>query len=378
MVGELVGRLAKRRSEFERTVFARVCAVSDPVDVRDPSYSEGLRGAVSVAVAYALDCIEDSEPGRREIPTALLAQARHAARSGVELDTVVRRYVAGYSLLSELMLEEAQRAGVESEDQRWLTRSQAAVFDQVTEAAADAYRDEICAQARSKRDRRIESVRRLLVGELIDIPDLDYDLDGWHIAAIATSPDADGPLRDLADALDCHALLLPDVEGTTWAWLGAHDKRDPCHINQIAEATWNNETAVALGEPCNGLPGWRFTHRQAAAALPLARRAPGQITRYADVALLATALADDLLNESLQTIFIAPLNETANSSNNTLLDTLRAYYTADRQISSTAAALGITRQTVTNRLHTIEQRLQRPLGTCTTELELALRLADCP
>ncbi len=375
MVSELVARLTARRSEFERTVFARVCAVSDPVDVRDPSYAEGLRGAVSVAVAYALDCIEDGEPGRREVPVELLAQARHAARSGVELDTVVRRYVAGYSLLSELVMREAQRAGVGSEDQRWLTRSQAAVFDQVTEAAADAYRDELCARARSQRDRRIESVRRLLVGELFEVPDLNYDLDAWHIAAIATSPDADGPLRDLADALDCCLLLLPDVEGVTWAWLGARDERDPWGVIRNAEAAWSGEDAVALGESCHGLLGWRFTHRQAAAALPLARRSPGQIVRYGDVALLATALHDDLLRESLQHTFLAPLAEDGGCTM-VLLDTLSAYFAADRHVSSTAAALGVTRQTVSNRLRAIEERLERPLGSCSAELEIALRLAE--
>jgi PucR C-terminal helix-turn-helix domain len=39
-----------------------------------------------------------------------------------------------------------------------------------------------------------------------------------------------------------------------------------------------------------------------------------------------------------------------------------------------AAILGVSRQTVTNRLRAIEQRLGRPLGTCANELEVSLQL----
>jgi DNA-binding PucR family transcriptional regulator len=54
--------------------------------------------------------------------------------------------------------------------------------------------------------------------------------------------------------------------------------------------------------------------------------------------------------------------------------TLRAYFAAERNISSTAAALGVDRRTVRNRLRAIEELLGRPLGEAAPDLEVALRL----
>ena len=50
-------------------------------------------------------------------------------------------------------------------------------------------------------------------------------------------------------------------------------------------------------------------------------------------------------------------------------ETLRAYFAAERNISSTAAALGVDRRTVTNRIRAIEELFGRPLKDCATELE---------
>lgn len=57
-----------------------------------------------------------------------------------------------------------------------------------------------------------------------------------------------------------------------------------------------------------------------------------------------------------------------------LRETLRAYFACDRNATSAAAALGVTRQTVNNRLRAIEQRLGREIGSCSIELDLALRV----
>ena len=55
-------------------------------------------------------------------------------------------------------------------------------------------------------------------------------------------------------------------------------------------------------------------------------------------------------------------------------ETLRAYFVAERNISSTAAALGVDRRTVTNRIRAIEDLFGRPLKDIAAELETALRL----
>ena len=56
--------------------------------------------------------------------------------------------------------------------------------------------------------------------------------------------------------------------------------------------------------------------------------------------------------------------------------TLRAYFAASQNISSTAAALGVTRGTVSKRLAAIEERVGRPLNRFSAEIETAIRLEE--
>jgi DNA-binding PucR family transcriptional regulator len=55
---------------------------------------------------------------------------------------------------------------------------------------------------------------------------------------------------------------------------------------------------------------------------------------------------------------------------------LRAYLSARRNASATAAALGVSRQTVNKRLRTAEKRLGRYLDECMPEIEAMLRLDE--
>ena len=57
-------------------------------------------------------------------------------------------------------------------------------------------------------------------------------------------------------------------------------------------------------------------------------------------------------------------------------ETLRAYFTTGHNASSAAAALGVARHTVKNRLRTVERTIDRSLHTCLPELEVALRLEE--
>jgi putative transposase len=89
--------------------------------------------------------------------------------------------------------------------------------------------------------------------------------------------------------------------------------------------------------------------------------------------LLAAALNDDTLARSLIEIYLSPL-EDARGGGPVLRETLRVYLAAERNVSSTAVALGVARSTVVNRLRTIEERLGRALHSCPAELEIALHL----
>lgn len=372
----LLERLQSRRPEIEQAILARAYAVDDPTGVGDPAYVEGLRAAVGAAVTHGLSAIESGGPRLSPVPIELLSQARQAARNSVSLDTVLRRYFAGYTLLEDFVMQEAEQAPwVDSEELHRLTRAQATVFDRLVVAVTEEHGRELSGRADTAERRRAECVEGLLAGELAAASELGYELEGWHIGVIAAGPGAERPLRTLAGTLDRRLLLLPHRGNTVWAWLGGRHKVDCADLRTAVRNEWPMPLALAMGEPGQGLPGWRLTHRQAAAALPVALRRSRTPVHYADVSLLASMLQDNVLLESLRSLYLAPLAADRDGGLS-LRQTLRAYFAAERNVSSAAAALGCNRHTVTRRLERFEDRLGRPLRSCATEVEAALRLEE--
>lgn len=292
------------------------------------------------------------------------------------LDTVLRRYVAGHALLGEFILQEAAAGDpAPAASLRELLRTEAAALDHLIGAVAREYREEAEARAASSERRRAERVAKLLAGELADGDGLDYELGGWHVGAILAGAWPADAARGLARALDCRLLQVPHGGDVLWVWLGAGRELGEQHIAAILDNPWPDGTRVACGEPGRGLSGWRLTHRQAAAALPVALRGPDPRVRYAEVGLLASVLRDEVHSASLRALYLAPL-EAERDGGAILRRTLRAYLAAERNAATAAAALGVTRQTVNNRLRLAEERLGRTLAAYGAELEVALRLAE--
>lgn len=399
--GVVAGRLRVRGAEIERAIFVRVRDVApSATGDRDAEYVAGLRAAVGAAVEFVLTGIERGEERPAPIPSAAVAQAQRAVRSGVSLETVLRRYTAGYALLSDYVIEEAENAALVGQ-LRPLLRVQASLLERLTSVIADEYGRELERMRRSRGHRRLALVRALLAGERIDDGgELGYGLDGEHLGVIATGAGCCEALRSLAQGLDRQLLCVARGGGAVWAWLGGERSLDRTGMKRwIAELQRARPAvgagsgsgpgdpagreagapfdgpAFALGEPVRGLTGWRLTHRQAQAAQVVALRRPQTLTHYADVALLAAALNDETLAESLSDIYLAPLDD-ARSGGAALRETLRAYLAAEHNVSAAAVALGVVRSTVENRLRTVEERLDRPVHACLAELEVALRLEE--
>jgi hypothetical protein len=373
---DLRARLQARLPEIEQAALARIQAIADPSTAVDPSYLEGLRLAVSAALDYGLTTIDAPAGAGGPVPVVLLAQARLAARSGITLDTVLRRYLAGYTLLGDFLLEEAGEGGLDSTDLKHLLRSQATLFDQLLAAVGEEHGRELDGTIDSPQQRHAKRIERLLAGELIETAEIPYDFDGHHIGVIVAGPLGAEAIRDIAKALDRSALIVPREEGDLWAWLGGREGFDTRDLHRlVAGKEWSARVSLAIGEPSIGLAGWRITHRQAQAALLIAKRSSKSIERYADVAILSSMARDDLLVNSLHQMYLAPL-EKESDRGSTFRETLRAYFAAERNGSSAAAALGVKRHTVTNRLRAVEERIGRPLSACATEIDAALKLEE--
>ena len=390
----VVARLRARHHELVGAIFERVRGDAfDRSGAHDVEYMEGLHAAVGAAVEYALQGIEHGEGWTGEIPVVAVEQARRAARVGVSLDTVLRRYVVGHTMLWDLVMVEAEHGGGDaiSPAQRGAVRialrAQAVVLDRLLGAVTRAYEQEQKQAGRGSERRRAERVRGLLDGEPVESAGLEYGLEGWHLGVIATGTGAVRIVRELAVGVDRRLLSVAPGERSVWAWLGGRERFVVADVERFIGMGSHPPVSVvlALGEPARGLEGWRVTHRQAQAAFVVALRRNGiprngippaqgvMLTRYGDVALLASALKDEALARALLEIYIAPLDD-GRGGGPVLCATLRAYLAAERSVSSAAAALGVVRRTVENRLSTIEERLGRSLHPCPAELEVALEL----
>jgi hypothetical protein len=372
----LAARLRERGPEIGQAAIARLFAVSEPVKAPDPEYLEGLRAAIGAGLEYLLSGVELGEERSPQPPPTVLIQARLAARCGVSLDTVLRRCFAGYTLFGDFLLQEAADddllGGAAVKE---VLRSQATLFDRLVTAVTEEYTREKKGRRDSSEERRAKRIERLLAGELLETSGLNYEFEGCHLGVIACGPGATAVLRELATALDRRLLAVPREGGEVWAWLGGRRPVDSAALQCQAKDSLAPEISVAIGEPGRGFAGWRLTHQQARAALPVARRGSEPLVRYADVAMLAAVLGDDLLASSLRELYLEPLRGERDDGE-TLRETLRAYFAAQGNTTCAATVLGIQRQTVANRLRTVEERLGRDLAGCSAEMEAALRLEE--
>jgi hypothetical protein len=381
---ELIVRVLARRCELEEEIFARVRdGVRVPVGVeRDAQYLAGLRATVGAAVEHALAGIQACGREVEPPPPQALAQARLAARVGVSLDAVVRRYVIGSASMGDFIVQEADRCEppVGGPVLREALRAQAAVLDRMIVAVTEEYGRETRRLGRSGEQRRRERVGQLLAGAVEELGETGYALETWHVGAIAVGPGAAEALRGIASARGARLLCVPGGERGLWAWFGLRD-RPVAGAREVQDGAIGAISAVsgltlALGEPARGLAGWRSTHRGAQLAYMVARHRPGGgVTRYRDVALEAAALSDELLERTLHASCLEPL-EDERGGGSVRRRALRAVFGAEHNISSAASLLEVDRATVRRWLEDIERRLGHRLHERRAEIELALRLEE--
>jgi hypothetical protein len=372
---ELACRLRTRRAELQEAVFDHVRVLSEDLDDGEHAeYIKGMQMAVVEALDHVLMGIERGDEWSAPIPAAAAEQARRAARHGVSLDTVLRRYAAGERQLVEFIMDDAH--DLSNQALRQLLKAHGQHVDRFMAAVAAEYMDELDRVARSPEQRITECVERLLVGEPVETGRLGYDIEGrWHVGLVVMGVGAEKAVKALVDVTDRQVLSVPRSEQTVWVWLGGRHRPVMSSVERLVSNSGFVGMSLAIGEPAIGLEGWRMTHRQAQAAVWVALRKSQQVTRYADDLLLAAALRDEVLAKSLHDIYCAPLGDQKDGGA-VLCETLRAYFATGRNAATAAALLRVDRHTVQRRLRKVEERLDRLLDTCYAELEVALRLQE--
>lgn len=307
----LAAGLHARRAEIEQAAATRVYGVAGTSENVDPEYVQGLRAAISTAIDYAVLSIKRGEEGEEAVPFPgpLLLQARRAARNGISIDTVLRRYMGGYSLFADFLIQEAERNGVDAVQVQALMRRLGQLFDRLLAAVATEYERETEMRVDTAEMRRTERLQRLIDGEYLDTQEFNYDFEGYHVGALASGSGALEAIRKLASALDRRLLTAQQSDGVVSAWMGGRWGLPSGKVESVVSRCWPEGVPLALGELSQGLDGWRLTHRQARATFAIAQQKGGEPVHYANVALLASALNDDLLEASLRKVFLEPLEQ---------------------------------------------------------------------
>ena len=369
---ELASRLRGRLVEIQRNILTQVVHALEPV-VEDPTYAEGVRRALDEMLGSALGCIERGGQGHRSAPLHAARQARREARVGVRLDTVLRRYAASTNVLEEFIVRESD--GIPSE---WLCRilgDLGAHLDASLKAVAAEYHEEM-EQAVRPRGREVsDRVLKLLSGDdLMCAAAVDYDFDAWHVGLILVGKRAEVAGRLLAERTGSRALHVPRENEVVWSWLGDARRPEVTALVNLLGVHLPADISVALGEPRQGIEGWRMTHREARVGVQVLLRQPKRFVRGRDAVLLASILQDETLVRSLLESYLSPLDD--GRSGQILRETLRAYFSAGGNAAAAAAGLGVTRHTVQRRIRIVEEKIERPIHACNAELQVALQLDE--
>jgi hypothetical protein len=285
----------------------------------------------------------------------------------------------GRDLNSRATLLEDDRAGFVERLRTHQPEIEAAVFalvERMVASIADEYEGERERTEPSPEGRRAELVQGLLAGTLVDINELGYELDAWHLCVIATGANATQAVRGLAAGLGRELLAVARDDGEVWAWLGGQRKLVVADVERVLSAQGLADVSLAVGEAARGVEGWRLTHREAQAAQLVARHRPARgLTRYLDVALDATALQDEALADSLIERYLSPLDD-MRIGGKAARRTLRALFDTEYNVSSAAHPLRVHRSSVHRWREEIERRLGCRLHEHQAEIEVALRIEE--
>jgi hypothetical protein len=369
----LAARLQERRPEIEKTILS---AITESANLGGDIVRAGLRVALADALDRALEEVETGGgQGERasdfELPPSLFRQVRLAARSGVGLDTTLRRFVAAGATLGEFVLQEAR--ALPDFALATLQREQGVLLDRTLATVAEIYRR--VEQERGPANISLaERIQRILAGDPEAAEGYSYPFGGWHLAAIARGSGAENALRSIAAESDLTLLALPREGELIWAWFGGHGRINAVGLLRIASGLLPENVSLVTGESHRGLDGWRLSHREARAALRVMLLRPGKVIQSSSVILLSALLGNSVLTELIRDIYLRPLE--AGDAGVRMRRTLRAYIDTGFNAASTSATLGIDRSTVQRHLRRAEELLGRHLNSCIAELKLALELED--
>jgi DNA-binding PucR family transcriptional regulator len=389
---DLVRRIAQRildePADLMDQVYAAVAAAADEPLRSEPVLAAEVAASTRANVLHWAASIERDPGGRvpANLTPEVLGIAREAFRRGIE-QTVYTTYHAGQNVVQAHWMRTAFALSADPAVLRQAltagSESVAGFVEDMVAVLSEQLRRERADLARSSHARRFEVVSLILDSAPITTgrasTQLGYDLRRRHTAAVLWTD----PRRPDQAALAAAAEVLGPVTGarqvltviasssSVWAWLAAAADTDAGAITAATAA--QPAVRVAVGPAGTGADGFRRSHFDAVATQRLMSRRPDlRVARFADVQLVALALAD----EQRAREFVARTLGTLADADRELRDTLCVYIAEQFSAARAARALYTHRNTVLNRLQRAERLLPLPLAGHGLEVGVALEIAQ--
>ncbi|MFJ8817822.1 MULTISPECIES: PucR family transcriptional regulator [Amycolatopsis] len=335
------------------------------------------------------------DPRRVEAPAAAMEYARRLAQRGTPVVDLIRAYYLGQTALLDYSLREAVK--LESDPEllggmmgHALTGA-FAFIDRVTQQVVSAYQEERDRWLVNRSAVRAARVRTLLEGGATDTSEtsLGYRLRGTHLAMIvwqAPVPGAGHVLGGLeAVAAELAAglpstgapLFVPNDEVCAWVWfpLERPAMPDEERVRKVLEKA-DPGIRLALGDPGDGLDGFRRSHRQAQRVHNLAFAAGEHCDRvltFREVGAMALMAGDMAAARGWVADTLRDL-ATDDEQHARLRETLRVFLAAGGSYTAAATQLTMHKNSVQYRVRKAEEMLGRPVSENRLDVELALRL----
>jgi DNA-binding PucR family transcriptional regulator len=217
---------------------------------------------------------------------------------------------------------------------------------------------------------------------------LGYDVSRGHIGFVVHvgspsgsrpgAPPAAGVVAGrIAQALPAvgRPLVLPTGDEIAWIWLAGEVGLSGARrqlIRNLAEAAG---ATVGIGEPADGVVGFRETHHQAQEALDVALMLGRPVAGYRKVALMSALSADRGRAQRMMRCYLGALEDDTPGAAR-LRETLRVLLDNNLNQRETARQMGMHAHTISYRLRQIEEILGQPLAECALEVRAALLVRD--
>ncbi|WP_431876124.1 PucR family transcriptional regulator [Amycolatopsis sacchari] len=340
------------------------------------------------------------DPTRVEAPAAAMEYARRLAQRGTPVIDLIRAYYLGQTAILNHALAEG-RDQIRDPDllgammQRALTGA-FAFIDRVTQQVVSAYQEERDRWLLNRSAVRAARVRELLKGgggaEAAGVEtSLGYRLRGTHLAMIvwhAVEPaqgNALGALESVTAAVagglptSGQPLLVPADERCAWVWFPLEKAVLPEeeHVRRVLDSA-ESTVRLVLGDPGEGIDGFRRSHRQAERVHALAVTAGEQCERaltFRDVGTIALMTSDLAATRSWVADILGPL-ATDDEQHERLRETLLVFLATGGSYTAAAARLTMHKNSVQYRVRKAEETLGRPITDNRLDVELALKVCQ--